>query len=82
MVSPQVISTVLSKAIEVATHSWEYGTVAEALLEWNNSSLTIWNNPFPNGQVPSLDIDNVQALRYIKPLIDTNSDTLINGDGE
>ncbi|KAF2647644.1 Six-hairpin glycosidase [Lophiostoma macrostomum CBS 122681] len=81
MVSPQVISTVLAKAIEVATHSWEYGTVTEALLEWNNSSLSIWNNPFPSGQIPTLDVDDVQALEYVKSHIDTGSDTLANGDG-
>jgi hypothetical protein len=81
MVNPALISTVLSKAIEVATHSWEYGTVAEALLEWDNSTLSIWNSPFPNGEVPTLDWTAVSALEYVKPFIRTDDVTLVDGDG-
>lgn len=82
MVSPAVISTVLAKAIEVASHSWEYGTVAEALLEWHSPNLTIWHDPFPSGQIPTLNIDDVSALSYVKPFISTNGPTLVEGDGK
>jgi hypothetical protein len=75
-------SQVLAKAIEVATHSWEYGSVAQALLEWNNSTLSIWNTPFPNNDIPTLDYTEVSALEYVKPFIRTNNITLVDGDGK
>ncbi|KAF2187612.1 Six-hairpin glycosidase [Zopfia rhizophila CBS 207.26] len=81
MVAASVINTVLAKAIEVATHSWEYGTVAEALLEWNNASLSIWNNPFPGNNIPTLNYKDVSALTYVKPFIRTDNITLVDGDG-
>ncbi|PVI08260.1 hypothetical protein DM02DRAFT_579493 [Periconia macrospinosa] len=80
MVSPQIIGTVLQKAVEVATHSWEYGTVAEALLEWNDPKLSIWNDPFPGGKVPKLDVGSVRALEYVRPFIKTTGNTLVDGD--
>ncbi|KAJ4345333.1 uncharacterized protein N0V89_011463 [Didymosphaeria variabile] len=81
MVSTELINAVLQQAIRVATHSWEYGTVAEALLEWNDPQLSIWNNPFPHGKVPTLNVANVSALTYIKPHIRTDNITLVDGDG-
>ncbi|PSN63409.1 Six-hairpin glycosidase [Corynespora cassiicola Philippines] len=81
MVSPALINKVLAKAIEVATHSWEYGTVAEALLEWENPTLSIFNDPFPGGAIPTLDVGDVSALSYVKPFIRTDNTTLVDGDG-
>ncbi|KAF2682877.1 hypothetical protein K458DRAFT_306384 [Lentithecium fluviatile CBS 122367] len=82
MVSASTIALVLAKAQDVAHHSWEYGTVAEALLEWNNPDLSIWSdNPFPNGAVPTLNINDVYALSYVKPFIKTSGNTLIE-DGQ
>ncbi|KAF2467425.1 Six-hairpin glycosidase [Lindgomyces ingoldianus] len=81
MVSPTLINTVLAKAIEVATHSWEYGTVSEAILEWRNASLSIWDHPFPNNNIPTLNLDKVPALTYVKPFIRTDNVTLVDGDG-
>ena len=81
MVSAELIGAVLQKAIQVATHSWEYGTVAEALLEWNSPKLSIWNDPFPNGKIPTLNAENVSALSYVKPFIRTDNITLVDGDG-
>ena len=81
MVSTELINAVLQQALRVATHSWEYGTVAEALLEWDNPDLSIWNNPFPDGQVPTLNVDDISALSYIKPHIRTDNITLVDGDG-
>jgi len=82
MVSAELIGAVLQKAIQVATHSWEYGTVAEALLEWNSPKLSIWNDPFPNGKIPTLNAENVSALSYVKPFIRTDNITLVDGDGQ
>jgi hypothetical protein len=81
MVSSATISLVLKKAVQVATHSWEYGTVAEAMLEWDSYPQAIWNDPFPNGQVPTLDPSSIPALSYIKPHIRTSGNTLVDGDG-
>ncbi|KAF9736385.1 hypothetical protein PMIN06_012770 [Paraphaeosphaeria minitans] len=81
MVSADLINAVLTQAVRVATHSWEYGTVAEALLEWDTPQLAIWNDPFPDGQVPTLAVDDVSALSYIKPHIRTDNVTLVDGDG-
>lgn len=82
MVSAQLIGTVLQKAVQVATHSWEYGVVFDALLEWNDPKLSIWNDPFPaGGTLPKLDVSSVGALKYIEPFINTTGKTLVNGDG-
>ncbi|KAF2707751.1 hypothetical protein K504DRAFT_43264 [Pleomassaria siparia CBS 279.74] len=87
MANHSLINTVLAKAVQVATHSWEYGSVAQALLEWNNATLSIWNAPFPDDdddddEVPTLDWNHVDALEYAKPFIRTNDTTLVDGDGE
>ncbi|KAF1997647.1 hypothetical protein P154DRAFT_496654 [Amniculicola lignicola CBS 123094] len=81
MVAPALLSKVLQKALQVATHSWEYGTVAEALLEWNNASLSIWNTPFPSGSIPLAHESSVPALQYAKSHIALDGNTLINADG-
>lgn len=82
MVSPDLINAVLQQAVRVATHSWEYGTVAEALMEWYDPAISIWNNPFPGGQVPTLNVEDVDALTYIKPHIRTDNITLVDGAGK
>lgn len=82
MVSADLINAVLTQAARVATHSWEYGTVAEAFLEWDTPQFSIWNDPFPDGQVPTLNVDDVSALTYIKPHIRTDNITLVDGDGK
>jgi hypothetical protein len=80
--SNATVLKVLGVATSVAHNSWEYGTVSQALLDWHDPDLSIWNNPFPNGNaVPQLNSDEVEALRYIKPFIDTNGETLIEAAG-
>lgn len=81
MVSPTTIAKVLQKAIEVSTHSWEYGTVAEALLEHYNASLSVFHDPFPNNRIPKLAVADVPSLSYVKPFIRTDNVTLVDGDG-
>jgi rhamnogalacturonyl hydrolase YesR len=82
MISPALISKVLSQARISAKHSWEYGTIFEALLEYNNPEFAIFNNPFPNDSgIPVLDENEVPALQYIKPFIITNSNRLCEGQG-
>jgi hypothetical protein len=82
--SPATIVKVLGVATSVAKHSWEYGTVSQALLDWHNPDLSIWNNPFPDGNaVPKLNSDEIEALKYIKPFIEINGnrDTLVEAAG-
>ena len=72
----------LSVAKQLTTHSWEYGILAEALLEYYNPSLSVFgSNPFPNGKIPVANVASVQALSYVKPNISTTGYTLSDGDG-
>jgi hypothetical protein len=81
MLPPGTIEKVLSQAQNAATHSWEYGIVFEALLEYYNPSHSIFNDPFPNGQIPQLREDEAPALKYVKPFVLTDSDELCEGNG-
>jgi hypothetical protein len=81
MLSRKLLEKVLHQAQTSACHSWEYGTVFEALLEYHNPSTSIYNNPFPNKQNPVLIEEQVPALRYVRPFILTNSDQLCEGNG-
>lgn len=64
--------------INKASHSWEWGTAAEALLELYNPELSVFgSSPFPNGKVPQAN-PNTTALAYAKQFINRNSQTLVN----
>ncbi|KAK8087844.1 hypothetical protein PG997_002805 [Apiospora hydei] len=80
--SADLINNVIAQGQRLATHSWEYGTFAEALLEWHHPQYSVFGpDPFPNGKVPVLQVDDVQSLAYAKPHIWTNQSTLVDGDG-
>jgi FMN-dependent NADH-azoreductase len=81
MATPQTIERVLHKAIETASHSWEYSTVFEALLEYHNPDATVFHEPFPNNKIPELDIKLVPALQYVQQYIRTDGDVLCEGNG-
>ena len=77
------ITNVAKEARNLASHSWEYGTAAEAFLELYNPELSVFGtNPFPGNDIPSVNWANVDALAYVKPIILTNNQTLVNGDGK
>jgi hypothetical protein len=77
------VNFVADQARALSSHSWEYGTTAEAFLELYNPSLSIFGpDPFPGGQIPYVDWTEVKALSYAKPFILINSETLIDGDGK
>ncbi|KAL7908036.1 Six-hairpin glycosidase-like protein [Trichoderma velutinum] len=64
--------------VDKSSHSWEWGTAAEALLELYNPELSVFgSNPFPNGKVPQAD-PSTSALAYAKQFINRNSQTLVN----
>ncbi|USP76942.1 hypothetical protein yc1106_04216 [Curvularia clavata] len=82
MIPQDVLEKVLSKAQETASHSWEYSTVFEALLEYCNPEYSVFHpNSFPNSQVPKLRVEDADALRYVLPHIRTDSSTLSEGNG-
>ena len=82
MVAASIVAKVLSQAITLATHSWEYGTATEALMEWQNPEYSVFGaNPFPNGKIPTLDINKVEALSYVKPHIRTGNVTTLVASG-
>jgi len=63
--------------IDKSSHSWEWGTTAEALLELYNNEFSVFaSNPFPNGKIPSVS-DNILALSYAKQFISTDLQTLV-----
>jgi len=63
--------------IKLASHSWEYGTAAEALLELYNPELSVFgSNPFPGGKVPSASPSTL-ALAYAKQFIYTQGAVLV-----
>ncbi|KAI0378368.1 hypothetical protein F5Y04DRAFT_148823 [Hypomontagnella monticulosa] len=80
--SAELINNIITQGQRLATHSWEYGTFAEALLEWYNPDASVFGkNPFPDGKVPVLQVGNTRSLSYVEPHISTTSNTLVNGDG-
>ncbi|CZR61865.1 uncharacterized protein PAC_11762 [Phialocephala subalpina] len=63
--------------VNMASHSWEWGTAAEALLELYNSELSVFgSDPFPGGNVPNADPE-VFALQYAKQYINTNGQVFV-----
>lgn len=76
------VDQVLSVAQKLSSHSWEYGFLAESLLEYYSPTLSVFgSDPFPNGKVPKPTVSGVKALTYVKPFISTSGNTLANGDG-
>jgi hypothetical protein len=76
------VSKVAGVATELASHSWEYGVVFDALLELCSPTRSVFaSTAFPSGKVPSVKVSTHTALTYIKPLIRTNSSSLIDGAG-
>lgn len=73
------VEKVKQQAVALATHSWEYGTAAEALLEFENPEISVFgSSPFP---IPSIPPADVSALAYAKQHIYLNSSVLIPADG-
>lgn len=77
-----IITNVITQGRLLASHSWEYGTLSEALLEWYNAEVSVFSkDAFPNGQIPVLNVEATQSLSYAITNIRTNSTTLVDGDG-
>ncbi|MCJ1290663.1 hypothetical protein MMC34_002205 [Xylographa carneopallida] len=64
------IHKVLDKGLELAAHSWEWGTAAEALLDYHNPELSVFSkDPFPGDELPQVDVNQVPSLVYAKEFI-------------
>lgn len=63
--------------INLASHSWEWGTAAEALLELYNPELSVYSvNSFPDGKIPNAN-PKTFALEYARQFINTNSQVFV-----
>ena len=78
-----LIENVISQGRLLASHSWEYGTLSEALLEWYSPEISVFSNDaFPDGKIPLLEVSSTESLLYAITNIRTNSTTLVDGDGK
>lgn len=77
------IDKVLQQAQATASHSWEFGVVFEALLEYHDPSLTVFSTTISQHQEQIASLaEHANALEYIKPHIRTDSTTLCEGNGK
>jgi hypothetical protein len=75
------VSAVLALATSLPSHSWEYGTASEALLELFDPSLAVYgSHPFP---IPTVAPQNSPSLTYAqqKIVIAAPPNGLSDGDG-
>lgn len=71
------VSAAVQAMVNKASHSWEWGTAAEALLELYDNDLSVFGpNPFPSGKIPNAD-PNIFALAYARSFIDTSGQVLV-----
>ncbi|KAI0312476.1 glycosyl hydrolase family 88-domain-containing protein [Amylostereum chailletii] len=79
------ISLVRTIAINIATRSWELGTLAEALLELDYSSLSVFgDNALPPPVYSTPDVAPQEVLNIATTVVaskPTNLTTLVDGDG-
>lgn len=67
------------KMIDLASHSWEWGTASEALLELYDPDLSVFgSSPFPGGNVPTANPSSTFALQYAQQFIDTSGQVLVS----
>jgi hypothetical protein len=83
MVSASLMLKVIAQAERLATHSWEYGSLSLALIDWYSPEVSVFSTTaFPYNSIPVVDVNGTVALAYAKPLIRLNSTTLIDGAGK
>ncbi|KAF9258006.1 Six-hairpin glycosidase [Marasmius fiardii PR-910] len=74
------IESVASLAETLPTHSWEYGTAAEALLELYNPDASVFGRkPFP---VPTLDRNDTPSLAFAESRITIGTPPNVFADGD
>lgn len=70
------IAKVEKLATDSATHDWEHGTAAEALLELHDPKFSVFSHQPIKGQDPA--VLQTKAMKYILPKIQTGHITLSN----
>ncbi|KAL1966900.1 hypothetical protein VTN77DRAFT_3644 [Rasamsonia byssochlamydoides] len=78
MATEEIILKVAEQAKVLASHSWEYGTLAEALLELHGPEMSVFGRSPFSGTCCG---DDIAALAYGRRYIRTASDTLVDGEG-
>ncbi|KAI1342852.1 Six-hairpin glycosidase-like protein [Xylariaceae sp. FL0016] len=74
----QLIPKVVEQAERLATHSWEYGTLSETLLELFSPEVSVFGSQtFPYGSIPIVDPDSNRALIYARTHIKLGESNLI-----
>jgi len=75
---------VLGWAVLLATKSWEYGVMVQAMLELRDPALTVFApEPFPHSTLPIVhDPEAVIGLKNAKMMIRTEGDSLVDGNGK
>lgn len=75
------IDVAVHKVRTLQSHSWEYSTATQALLELHSPELTPFtSNPFPADKIPHPGQLEVDALTYIRPHISTNDEHQLHPD--
>ncbi|KAF5380742.1 hypothetical protein D9757_007120 [Collybiopsis confluens] len=81
------IQAVAATAVSLPSHSWEFGTASEALLELWNSSLSVFG-PSPFSAVSALNhrasaVQHIPSLVYAQKniVLGTGANVLADGDG-
>jgi hypothetical protein len=80
LIERQDIDKIAARAEELATHSWEYGAVSNALIEIYDPSLS----PF-FGDISTVrkeTYSKARGLQYAKKFIVTDKDVLCDGEGK
>jgi hypothetical protein len=76
------VNLVSERAVELSTHSWEFGTASEALLELYNPEFSVFGaNPFPGDKLPTPNAD-IASLAFAQQHICTDCPILVDGDGK
>lgn len=71
------VQKVRGQMMNLAGHSWEWGTAAQALLELDSPALSVFGNPFPVPSNPSST-----ALDYARAHIFLGGEYLVPSDGK
>jgi hypothetical protein len=76
------IAQVAAAAAQLPSHSWEFGTAAEALLELYDSEFSVFA-PVDAFPVPTVPKECVESLEYAasKIVFGTGANALSNGEG-
>ncbi|VDB90615.1 unnamed protein product [Peniophora sp. CBMAI 1063] len=75
------VDPVKKQAIALASHSWELGTLTEALIEYDSPSLSVFGTGTVSACKASIDSEVYTIAANIMNSRPANSATLVDGDG-